>query len=159
MSDLDDGLGEVGGGGNKGLPYGMASAKNVDLENVVWFTLLQNHENKTVEWLITFASEAEKTRWIELVTPPSPSTSNPSEKIYEDWDCPLIEAVAAFPGKAVDEVGLQKGDKANVLRKLSDSGKNSFVNELHHDLDKSINTENKSRSLKNNGDGSECSRL
>ena len=112
MSDLEDGIGR--------LPYGMASAKNVDLDHVVWFTLLQNHEHKTVEWLLSFASDVEKARWIELVTPPS--ASNPSEKIYEDWDCPLIEAVAPFAAKDTDEVALQKGDKANVLRKLSDSG-------------------------------------
>ena len=30
-----------------GIPYGMANAKNIDLNQVVLFTMLQNHENKT----------------------------------------------------------------------------------------------------------------
>ncbi len=47
---------------------------------------------------------------------------NPSEKIYEDWDCPLVEAVASIEAENSNELPLQKGDKANVLRKLSDSG-------------------------------------
>lgn len=104
------------------LPYGMANAKNVDLSQVVIFTMLQNHEHKTIEWLLTFSLEAERNQWIELFTP-NTTSENPEEKIYEDWDCPLVEAVASV--EAADnsnEVPLQKGDKANVLRKLSDSG-------------------------------------
>lgn len=104
------------------LPYGMANAKNIDLNQVVLFTMLQNHENKTIEWMLTFPTETEKTQWIELVTPNTTSPENPSEKIYEDWDCPLVEAVASIEAENSNELPLQKGDKANVLRKLSDSG-------------------------------------
>ena len=35
----------------------------------VWLTLLQNHENKTVEMLLSFSSDTERTRWVESVTP------------------------------------------------------------------------------------------
>jgi hypothetical protein len=108
------------------LPYGMASAKNIDLGNVVLFTMLQNHEHKTIEWLLAFSSETEKLQWMELVTPPTASPENPEEKIYETWDCPLVEAVASVEG----EVPLAKGDKANVLRKLSDSGNCNLNNKL-----------------------------
>ena len=101
------------------LPYGMANAKNIDLNQVVLFTMLQNHEHKTMEWLLTFPTESEKNQWIELVTPNTTSPENPAEKIYEDWDCPLVEAVENVQEA---DVNLQKGDKANVLRKLSDSG-------------------------------------
>ena len=104
------------------LPYGMANAKNIDLNQVVLFTMLQNHENKTIEWMLTFPTETEKIQWIELVTPNTTSPENPSEKIYEDWDCPLVEAVASIEAENSNELPLQKGDKANVLRKLSDSG-------------------------------------
>ena len=103
------------------LPYGMSHAKNIDLNQIVLFTMLQNHEHKTIEWLLIFPTESERTQWIELVTPPS-TTENPEEKIYEDWDCPLVEAVTSIEAENSNEVPLQKGDKANVLRKLSDSG-------------------------------------
>ena len=108
------------------LPYGMANAKNIDLNQVVLFTMLQNHENKTIEWMLTFPTETEKNQWIELVTPNTTSPENPSEKIYEDWDCPLVEAVASIEAENSNELPLQKGDKANVLRKLSDSGTTTF---------------------------------
>ena len=104
------------------LPYGMSHAKNIDLNQIVLFTMLQNHEHKTIEWLLIFPTESERTQWIELVTPPSTSPENPEEKIYEDWDCPLVEAVTSIEAENSNEVPLQKGDKANVLRKLSDSG-------------------------------------
>merc|ERR1712088_124063 len=39
-----------------------------------------------------------------------------------DWDCPLVEAATSIEAENSNEVPLQKGDKANVLRKLSDSG-------------------------------------
>ena len=127
MSEL---LEEEGSGGSSGnplprLPYGMSHAKNLDLKQVVLFTLLQNHEHKTIEWLLTFPTEAEKSQWIQLVTPDT-KTENPGEKIYQDWDCPLVEAVASIQPEASNEIPLQKGEKANVLRKLSDSGKNFF---------------------------------
>ena len=35
----------------------------------LWLTLLQNHENKTVEMLLCFATETGRTRWVEAVTP------------------------------------------------------------------------------------------
>ena len=121
MSEL---LEEEGSSGNQPLPrlpYGMSHAKNLDLKQVVLFTLLQNHEHKTIEWLLTFPTEAEKSQWIQLVTPDT-KTENPGEKIYQDWDCPLVEAVASIQPEASNEIPLQKGEKANVLRKLSDSG-------------------------------------
>ena len=131
MSEL---LEEEGSSGNQPLPrlpYGMSHAKNLDLKQVVLFTLLQNHEHKTIEWLLTFPTEAEKSQWIQLVTPDT-KTENPGEKIYQDWDCPLVEAVASIQPEASNEIPLQKGEKANVLRKLSDSGitKNSNFTQL-----------------------------
>ena len=119
MSEL---LEEEGSGNMPRLPYGMSHAKNLDLKQVVLFTLLQNHEHKTIEWLLTFPTEAEKSQWIQLVTPDTTSPENPGEKIYQDWDCPLVEAVASIQPEASNEIPLQKGEKANVLRKLSDSG-------------------------------------
>jgi neuronal guanine nucleotide exchange factor len=87
-------------------------------------TLLQNHENKTVEWLVAFNTECERRRWIESFV--SQSSKNPEEKIYEDWDCPIVEAVVSVKPKDAGEISLEQGEKASVLRKLSDSGKTFF---------------------------------
>jgi len=37
----------------------------------LWLTLLQNHENKTQEMLLSFCSESDRGRWMEAVTPAS----------------------------------------------------------------------------------------
>ena len=62
----------------------------------VWLTLLQNHENKTVEMLLTFTSDLERTRWVEAVTPALPDTSASGERVYEQWDCPRVEIIASY---------------------------------------------------------------
>ena len=36
---------------------------------LLWVTLLQNHENKTQEMLLSFSSESDRGRWVEAVTP------------------------------------------------------------------------------------------
>ena len=40
----------------------------------VWLTLLQNHENRTVELLLSFTTEQERGRWVEAVSPAPVST-------------------------------------------------------------------------------------
>ena len=57
------------------------------------------------------------------MTPQNSASSNPAEKIYEEWDCPKVEATAPYAAMDSDELDLKPGDTANVLRKLSDSGK------------------------------------
>eukprot|EP00095_Tigriopus_kingsejongensis_P010586 maker-scaffold449_size167299-snap-gene-0.16 protein:Tk10586 transcript:maker-scaffold449_size167299-snap-gene-0.16-mRNA-1 annotation:"hypothetical protein DAPPUDRAFT_43086" len=94
--------------------------KYLSENNPCWLTLLQNHESKTIEWLISFNYESDRLRWIEAVTPQT--SHNPEEKIYEEWDCPQIEGVANYTTQDSDELPLQIGETANVLRKLSDSG-------------------------------------
>ena len=56
------------------------------------------------------------------MTPPQASSLNPEEKIYETWDCPQVEAKDSYNAQEEDELQMKKGDTANVLRKLSDSG-------------------------------------
>ncbi|TRY79094.1 hypothetical protein TCAL_13563 [Tigriopus californicus] len=101
-----------------GIPGG---GKYLSESNMCWLTLLQNHDAKTVEWLISFNFESDRLRWIEQVTPQQ--SHNPEEKIYEEWDCPQVEGVANYSTQDSDELTLQIGETANVLRKLSDSGK------------------------------------
>ena len=107
---------EIDNAENLGIPGLSSSSKrdSVDL-SFAWLTLLQSgHENKTVEWLLSFpaastsASECDRAAWIAAVTPRSQSrevttssSSVPSpiqngeveveeEKIYEEWDCPQV---------------------------------------------------------------------
>lgn len=83
-----------------------------------WLTLLQNHENKTQEMLISFSTESDRQRWIELI---SPLISNVAgEKIYESWDCPRIEAIESHEPTENDEISIKKGENANVLKKTND---------------------------------------
>jgi len=84
----------------------------------LWLTLLQNHEHKTQEMLLSFHSESDRGRWMEAVTPAS--SQIPGEKIYEDWDCPRVEAVETYKPLQNDEINLKKGEIANVLKKTSD---------------------------------------
>ena len=58
---------------------------------------------------------------MEAVTP-TQTSANPEEKIYEDWDCPRVESVEDYEAQDSDEIALRKGDTANVLRKMSDTG-------------------------------------
>ena len=44
----------------------------------------------------------------------------PGEKIYEEWDCPKVEAVESHRPLQNDEIPLLKGETANVLKKTSD---------------------------------------
>nr|XP_053644134.1 uncharacterized protein LOC128696802 isoform X2 [Cherax quadricarinatus] len=55
-------------------------------KNLLIMTMLQNHENKTVEMVVSCPMESDRTRWVEAVTPRS--SDNPDERIYEEWDCP-----------------------------------------------------------------------
>ncbi len=62
-----------------------------------WLTLLQSHENKTVEWLVSFGGEADRAAWSRAVCPPQTSALNPDEKIYEAWDCPQVRLPSHLP--------------------------------------------------------------
>ena len=82
----------------------------------LWLTLLQNHENRTVEMLLCFTTEAERTRWVEAVTPCTASDdTGTGERVYEQWDCPRVEITRPYPDQ-----DLNTGDTVNVLRKTKD---------------------------------------
>ena len=107
---------EIDNADNLGIPgLSSSSSKRDSVElSFAWLTLLQSgHENKTVEWLLSFpaastsASECDRAAWITAVTPRSQSREivtstasvgsvqnaedlNESEKIYEEWDCPQV---------------------------------------------------------------------
>ena len=106
---------EIDNAENLGIPGLSSSSKRDSVElSFAWLTLLQSgHENKTVEWLLSFpaattsGSECDRAAWIAAVTPRSQSrdittsttsigqvqngeVENENEKIYEEWDCPQV---------------------------------------------------------------------
>jgi len=94
----------------------------------VWLTLLQNNENKTQEMLVYFSQESERKRWITLLN--STPVQEGEETVYADWDSPQVELVADIVTGEVgrspaemaegEEVGLEKGARARVLRQAGD---------------------------------------
>ena len=55
VSKLESNQGIPGFGEHNGFP--------------AWLTLLQNHEHKTQEMLISFNSESDRFRWMEMISP------------------------------------------------------------------------------------------
>ncbi|XP_059350138.1 uncharacterized protein LOC130686438 [Daphnia carinata] len=87
-------------------------------KNLILLTMLQNHENKTVEMILSCSSESDRTRWLEAVTPRT--SDNPEEKIYEEWDCPQVQVIHPYVATQPDELSLEVADVVNVLRKMAD---------------------------------------
>ena len=77
----------------------------------------------------------------------------PGEKIYEDWDCPKVEAIESYKPTQNDEIGLKKGDTANVLKKTSD-GQNAFKTKKSNNHSNDLGTDDSDNNLED-----ECSRL
>ncbi|CAG2159281.1 unnamed protein product [Oppiella nova] len=90
----------------------------VNYQNLVQLILLNNHESKTVEYTIHFDLESDKLRWIEAVS--QPSSDDPNEVIYEEWDCPQVQCVRCYSARQTDEISLEETDVLNVCRKMKD---------------------------------------
>ncbi|XP_050540571.1 uncharacterized protein LOC126905152 isoform X2 [Daktulosphaira vitifoliae] len=87
-------------------------------KNLLMLTILENHEGKTIEMLMSCDSESSKKRWIEAMSPPI--SSNPDETLYNEWDCPQVYAEHAYMAVQPDELSLQNGDIVKVLTKMND---------------------------------------
>ncbi|CAN7985738.1 unnamed protein product [Ixodes hexagonus] len=81
-------------------------------------TILQNHAGRMVEMLLTAGSESDKTRWMDVLTPVV--SSDPEQRIYEEWDCPQVQCRHAYVPEQPDELALQESDVVNVFRKMAD---------------------------------------
>ncbi len=68
--------------------------------------------------ILSCSSESDRTRWLEAVTPRT--SDNPEEKIYEEWDCPQVQAIHSYVSTQPDELSLEIADVVNVLRKMAD---------------------------------------
>lgn len=70
-------------------------------------TLLENHANCQVEYVLTCENDTEKERWLDAVSPPKPTCVG--ETLYESWDCPQVMALYSYPPRQPDELALQPG--------------------------------------------------
>ncbi|XP_045515496.1 uncharacterized protein LOC123708702 isoform X2 [Pieris brassicae] len=86
-------------------------------KHALLLTLLENHEGRTVEMLMSCASETDARRWTEALAPP---TCHDGEAVYAGWDCPQVAALYAYTAAQPDELGLNEGDIVNVTRKTSE---------------------------------------
>ncbi|XP_074654636.1 uncharacterized protein LOC141908470 isoform X2 [Tubulanus polymorphus] len=87
-------------------------------ENLFILVLLENHDNKTVEFIVSVPSPSDRARWIEVLSPAE--EENEDEKIYETWDCPQVQAVYSYEAQQPDEIGLEPSDVIKVHKKMAD---------------------------------------
>ncbi|KAJ3642091.1 hypothetical protein Zmor_024907 [Zophobas morio] len=92
--------------------------KDAQSRHLLFLTILENQNEKTVEFLLSCSSESDKERWVEALTPPK--SEDPDETLYECWDCPQVTAIHSYSASQPDELALSKGDVINVLRKMAD---------------------------------------
>ncbi|XP_038215325.1 uncharacterized protein LOC119834879 [Zerene cesonia] len=90
-----------------------ASAKHALL-----LTLLENHEGRTIEMLMSCASETDAQRWGEALSPAGGGAGG--DAVYAGWDCPQVAALYAYRAAQPDELALAEGDIVNVTRKTSE---------------------------------------
>ena len=59
----------------------------------------------------------DRQRWIAAIMPPQ--STNPDEKLYDEWDCPQAICTRAYSALQPDELTLDEADSVNVFRKLN----------------------------------------
>lgn len=87
-------------------------------KNMFMVALLENHEQKQVELILSCKSPSDRTRWIDALSPITKESE--SEKIYEEWDCPQVQCIKRFNATEPDELGLEESDVINVFKKMAD---------------------------------------
>jgi neuronal guanine nucleotide exchange factor len=80
--------------------------------------MLQSQNKKNSCCYFNFPSETERERWIGAILPPQ--SSNPEEKLYDEWDCPQVICTRSYSALQPDELSLDEADSVNVFRKLND---------------------------------------
>ncbi|XP_065656277.1 rho guanine nucleotide exchange factor 26 isoform X8 [Hydra vulgaris] len=81
--------------------------------------LLENCNNKTVEYHCFLNTLNDKTRWNEVFFPNQNKVVE-GESIYDDFDCPQVQVKRAYQAQQSDELTLIEGDVLKVLRKTPD---------------------------------------
>jgi hypothetical protein len=82
--------------------------------------------------ILACPSETERQRWLQATTPPT--SENPYETLYEQWDCPQVVVKHAYKPIEPDELTLEVGDVVNVLRKMKDDGEIIARNDSVHSI-------------------------
>ena len=55
--------------------------KDFDLSKSILFTILNNHKNKTVDWLLKFSNETDRAYWLDVFSPlPSVISTNDNQE-------------------------------------------------------------------------------
>ncbi|KAF5272139.1 hypothetical protein FQA39_LY01221 [Lamprigera yunnana] len=103
---------------NQSDVIGSFPIKDAQGRHLLFLTILENHEGKTVEILLSCSSESDKERWIEALS--SPKSEDPDETLYECWDCPQVTVIHSYIASQPDELPLARGDVINVIRKMVD---------------------------------------
>lgn len=70
--------------------------------------------------ILSCPSETERQRWLQATAPPT--SENPYETLYEQWDCPQVVVKHSYQALEPDEITLDIGDVVNVLKKMKDDG-------------------------------------
>ncbi|XP_055996098.1 serine-rich adhesin for platelets-like isoform X4 [Ostrea edulis] len=96
------------------LPNGVPSG----IKNLFIVALLENHEQRQVEMVLSCKCPSDRTRWIDALSPTAKESD--SEKIYEEWDCPQVQCIKRFNATEPDELGLEESDVVNVFKKMAD---------------------------------------
>ncbi|XP_045785650.1 uncharacterized protein LOC123881112 isoform X3 [Maniola jurtina] len=86
-------------------------------KHALLLTLLENHEGRTVEMLMSCPTETDARRWSEALAPPA---ADAGETLYAGWDCPQVAALYTYAPTQPDELALAEGDIVNVTRKTSE---------------------------------------
>ncbi|XP_043270705.1 uncharacterized protein Exn [Venturia canescens] len=86
--------------------------------NAMMLTLLENYSGRHVEYILTCESPTERERWLDAISPATPSLVG--ESLYETWDCPQVMVLYPYAAAQPDELSVQPGEVINVLRKMSD---------------------------------------
>uniref|UniRef100_A0A1I7T4D7 DH domain-containing protein n=1 Tax=Caenorhabditis tropicalis TaxID=1561998 RepID=A0A1I7T4D7_9PELO len=102
---------------NPKIPIGAVS-NLIGRPHLFLCTLMRNAREKQTELLLSADSETDRERWLSAVRPPT--STNPEEKIYAEWDCPQAVVVHAYQPSQGDELLLNIGDSLNILRKMPD---------------------------------------
>ncbi|XP_041977510.1 uncharacterized protein LOC121731895 isoform X2 [Aricia agestis] len=95
----------------------VCSSDAVPAKHALLLTLLENHQGRTVEMLMSCESETAAARWGEALAAPA---AGAGEAVYAGWDCPQVAALYAYSPAQPDELGLHEGDVVNVTRKTSE---------------------------------------
>ncbi|CRL00131.1 CLUMA_CG013410, isoform A [Clunio marinus] len=87
---------------------------------IMFMSLLENCIGKPIDLILSCPSETERQRWLQATAPPT--SENPYETLYEQWDCPQVVVKHAYQALEPDELTLDIGDVVNVLKKMKDDG-------------------------------------